>query len=107
MRYLTLCPLILVLLTTAHLVLAQPNPWQQLKDAFVLERDGKPAQAIAALQTLVTSKSLDAVVIGKFRDILGLAYEDQGDFIRARHAFEQAIGILKGVPDHATDCNGF
>ena len=69
----------------------------------MLERDGKPAQAIVALQALVTSKSVNPVIVGKSFDILGLAYEDQGDLIHAQHAFEQAIAIFKAMPDHATD----
>jgi len=103
MRCFRLYSLILLLFAHPLLVRGQANPWKQLKEAFVLERDGKPAQAIVALQALVTSKSLDAVVIGEAWDILGLAYEDQGDFIDAQHSFEQAISTLKGLTDHATD----
>ena len=104
MRYFRLYPLIFVLLSTPLSVRgAQANPWQHLKEAFVLERDGKPAQAIVALQALVTSESVDAVIVGKSFDILGLAYEDLGDLTHAQHAFEQAMAIFKAIPDHATD----
>jgi len=102
-HHLRACLLILALLNISLLVRAQANPWREFKDAFVLERDGKPAQAIIALQLLVSSKSLDAVIVGKSWDVLGLAYEDQGSFSRAQHAFEQAIHVLKALPDHATD----
>ena len=64
-HHLRACLLILALLNISLLVRAQANPWREFKDAFVLERDGKPAQAIIALQLLVSSKSLDAVIVGK------------------------------------------
>lgn len=72
---------------------------QRLTEAFRLEKEGKPAAAITELQSLLDSKSLDAAGIGKAWDILGLAFEDQGNFSASRHAYEQSIHAYEGLPD--------
>jgi tetratricopeptide (TPR) repeat protein len=68
-----------------------------------LEREGKAAPAIMQLKSLLDSKSLDPAGIGKAWNVLGLAFEDRGDFPASRHAFEQSIQAYEGVPNDPTD----
>lgn len=82
---------------------AQSTPGQRLTDAYRLEREGKPASAIAQLKTLLDSKTLDPAGIAKAWNVLGLAFEDQGDFSASRHAFEQSLQAYEELPNHALD----
>jgi len=82
---------------------AQSTPGQKLTDAYRLEREGKPASAISELEALLDSKALDPAGIAKAWNVLGLAFEDQGDFSASRHAFEQSLQAYEGLPDHALD----
>src|SRR5689334_11237610 len=78
----------------------QPGaPEQRLAEAYRLEREGKASLAIAKLTSLLDAKSLDPTGIGKAWDLLGLAFEDQGDFSAARHAFEQSIRAYERLPN--------
>lgn len=82
---------------------AQVTPDQRLTEAYRLEREGKAAPAITGLKSLLDSKSLGPAGIGKAWDVLGLAYEDQGDFTTSRHAFEQSIQAYDGAPNDTRD----
>jgi tetratricopeptide (TPR) repeat protein len=75
------------------------TPAQRLTQAFVLEKEGKPVPAIAELQALLDSQALDTLSTGKAWNILGLAYEDQGEFPLSRHAYEESLRILESSPD--------
>ena len=65
---------------------------QRLTEAFVLEKECKPAPAIVELKALLDSQALDTLSIGKAWNILGLAYAgpaeleipDSGDSVFAR-----------------------
>jgi tetratricopeptide (TPR) repeat protein len=94
---------VLILVFTAYPLLAQMTPQQRLMEALTLEREARPAQAIVELLALLDSKSLDAAGIGKAWNILGLAFEDQGNFLAARHAYEQSIHTFKGLPNYSRD----
>jgi tetratricopeptide (TPR) repeat protein len=76
---------------------------QRLIQAFTLQREARPAQAIVELQALLDSKSLDAAGIGKAWNILGLAFEDQGNFLASQHAYEQSIHTFEGLPNYIRD----
>jgi tetratricopeptide (TPR) repeat protein len=78
---------------------AQTTPEQRLTEAYTLERDGKAAIAITDLKALLDSKSLDPAGVGKAWDVLGLSYEDQGDFRNSSRAFEQSIQAYESVPN--------
>lgn len=82
---------------------AQTSPEQRLTEAYRLEREGRAAPAIAQLKSLLDSKSLDPAGIGKAWNVLGLAFEDQGNFSASRRAFEQSIRTYEGVPSDTTD----
>jgi len=84
-------------------LLAQATPEQRLAQAYTFEREAKPTQAIAELQALLDSKSLDAPGVGKAWNILGLAFEDQGNFADSQHAYEQSIRTLEGLPNNIRD----
>jgi tetratricopeptide (TPR) repeat protein len=91
------------LLLTAGPLLAQMTPAQRLTQAFVLEKEGKPAPAIAELQALLDSQALDTLSSGKAWNILGLAYEDQRQFPLSRHAYEESLRILENLPENVRD----
>jgi len=86
-----------VVLSVAFPLFGQTAPEQKLTEAYRLEREGKAAQAIIQLTSLLESKSLNSAGIGKAWNILGLAYEDQGDIFPSRHAFEQSIQAYDGL----------
>src|SRR5260370_42227796 len=87
-----------LLLFSACPLLAQITPAQRLTEAFALEIEGKPAPAIVKLQALLNSSSLDALGSGKAWNILGLAYEDLGEFTLSQHAYEESLRILQDLP---------
>jgi tetratricopeptide (TPR) repeat protein len=93
----------LLLLFIACPLLAQATPRQRLTHAYALEREGKPAQAIVELQALLDAKSLDAPGIGKAWNVLGLAYEYQGNYVDSQHAYERSIHTFEGLPDDVKD----
>ena len=93
----------ILLLFTAYPMLAQITPAPQLTEAFALETQGKPASAIVELQAILNSNSLDALGSGKAWNILGLAYEDMGEFTLSQHAYEESLRILKDLPDNIRD----
>jgi tetratricopeptide (TPR) repeat protein len=89
----------ILLSITGRPLLAQTLPQQQLRRAFVLEKENKPAPAITILKALLDSQTLDVPDSGKARNILGLAYEDLGEFSLSQHAYEESIRILRSDPD--------
>jgi len=93
----------ILLLLTASPLLAQMTPAQRLTQAFVLEKEGKPASAIPDLQALLDSHALDTQSIGKAWNIMGLAYQDQGEFSLSQHAYEESLRILESLPDNIQD----
>ena len=92
-----------LLLFTVCPLLSQMTPTQRLTEAYSLEKEGKPTPAISELQELLDSKSLDTVSTGKAWNILGLAYDDQGNFPFAQRAFEESLHILENLPDNIQD----
>ncbi|NYF80902.1 tetratricopeptide repeat protein [Granulicella arctica] len=68
-----------------------------------MEQEAQSAQAIVILQPLIDSGSLNAALTGKAWNIIGLAYQDQGNLVSARNAYEQSIHILKPLPDEIKD----
>jgi len=84
-------------------LLAQTSPEQRLTHAYALEREGKPAQATVELQALLDAKSLDAPGTGKAWNILGIAYEDQGEYVDSQHAYERSIRMFEGLPNNVRD----
>lgn len=96
--------IVLVLLAGAtHRLLAQGRTGPKLAEAFALERDGRIGEAIADVRALIESKSLAAPELGKAWNILGLAFEDEGDFAQAEKAYEHSIRIFQRLPNHTSD----
>ncbi len=90
---------LIALLSAVNPLLAQMRPEQRLTQANEMVKEGKPSPAITDLQALLDSQTLDARGVGKAWNILGLAYEDQGDLELARHAYEESLRILEPLPD--------
>lgn len=80
-------------------LLAQTSPEQQLREAFQMEKENRPVPAITELKALLDSQTLDPPGAGKAWNILGLAYEDLGEFPLSQHAYEESIRILRSDPD--------
>jgi tetratricopeptide (TPR) repeat protein len=93
----------LISLFIACQLLAQTTPEQRLAHAYALEREGKPAEAIVELQALLDEKSLDTPAVGKALNVLGLAYEDQGNYLDSQHAYERSIRTFEGLPNNVRD----
>jgi len=93
----------ILLLFAVGPLLAQISSANRLTEAFALEKEGKPAPAIVELRTLLDSNSLDALGSGKAWNLLGLAYEDLGEFALSQHAYEESLRILEGLPDNIRD----
>jgi len=102
LKYVRMC-LLTMTVVAAHLLAAQTSPEPSLARALALERDGRTAQAIAAAQALLDSHSLNEAGTGKAWNILGLAYQDQGSFTRAQHAYEQSIHTFERLPSNIRD----
>ena len=66
-------------------------------------KGGKPTQAISEIQELLDSNLLDSVSSGKAWNILGLAYDDQGDLALSQHAYEESLRILESLPDNVRE----
>jgi tetratricopeptide (TPR) repeat protein len=90
-------------LFSAYPLPAQMTPVQQLTQAMVLEKEGKAASAIAAIQPLLDSQVLDALSRGKAWHIEGLAYESQGDVPSSQRAYEESLRILESLPNSVQD----
>jgi tetratricopeptide (TPR) repeat protein len=84
-------------------MLAQIAPAKRLSAAFALVKEGKPSPAVVELRALLDSNSLDALGSGKAWNILGIAYEDLGEFALSQHAYEESLRILEGLPDNIQD----
>ena len=84
-------------------LMAQGTAEQKLTEAYTLEREGKPAPAIALLQSLLDSGSFDSAHTAKAWDVLGLALKDQGDYTGSRRAFEQSLEAYEALPAATSD----
>lgn len=102
MRRINVIVLVLLAGVTQRLP-AQARTGPKLAEAFALERDGRIGEAITDVRALLESKSLAAPELGKAWNILGLAFEDQGDFAQAEKAYEQSIRIFQRLPNHTSD----
>jgi tetratricopeptide (TPR) repeat protein len=93
----------ILLLSTAYPLVAQIKPAHWLTKASALEIEGKPAQATVELRELLNSGSLDTLGSCKAWNILGLAYEDMGEFALSQRAYEESLRILRDLPDNLRD----
>jgi tetratricopeptide (TPR) repeat protein len=84
-------------------LLAQTTAEQRLARAYGLEREGDPKQTIVELKALLAEKILDAPSMGKAWNILGLAYEDLGNYTDAQRSYERSTHSLENLPDHIQD----
>ena len=83
--------------------LAQAPPDERLAHAYALVREGRPADAIVQLQALLDAKSLDAPATGKAWNVLGLAYEDQGNYLESQRAYERSLQVYEALPERLAD----
>jgi tetratricopeptide (TPR) repeat protein len=93
----------ILFLLSAWPLLAQTTPEKRLTGAFALVKEGKPAPAVVELRALLDANSLDALGSGKAWNLLGLAYENLGEFTLSQHAYEESLRILESLPDNIHD----
>src|SRR5215470_6853542 len=93
----------ILLLIAARPLFAQITPTEQLAKACALEKEGKPAPAVVELRALLETNSLDALGSGKAWNVLGLAYDDLGEFALSQHAHEESLRILERLPENTQD----
>ncbi len=93
----------ILFLLSAWPLLAQTTPKKRLTEAFAQVKEGKPAPAVIEVRALLDSNSLDALGSGKAWNILGLAYENLGEFTLSQHAYEESLRILESLPDNIQD----
>ena len=93
-----LTPILLILLAAPLFARTVPV---QLIQAEQLSAHGQSRAAIAILEPLVQSDShvLDDANLGIAWNLLGSAYTDFENFDKARRCFENAIHILRDIPD--------
>ncbi len=94
---------LLTLLLACSPLLAQVNPDESLRQAFVLEQQGQFGKVIAMTKPLTESNQLSRVELGRACITLAVAYEGEGEFAQARNAFERSLLIFDHDPDHTTD----
>ena len=93
----------ILFLLSAWPLLAQTTSEKRLIKPFALVKEGKPAPAVIEVRALLDSNSLDALGSGKAWNILGLAYENLGEFTLSQHAYEESLRILESLPDNIQD----
>lgn len=84
-------------------IFAQENPHQRLHDALVFERHGQFSKAIIVTKEVIASSQLSGVESGRACITLGLAYQTEGRFPKAKHAFDQALRLLENDAVHVSD----
>jgi tetratricopeptide (TPR) repeat protein len=92
-----------ILLTLSLLqrpLLSQTNPHQALRDALTLENTGNFEPAAATANLAIDTGQLAGTELGRAYIILGVAYQGVGNLIDAQIAYEHALQILKGDPEH-------
>jgi hypothetical protein len=94
---------LLTVLVACLPLLAQIDPDEQLRQAFVLERQGQFGKVIAMTEPLTESSQMSSLQLGRAFITLGVAYEGEGKFAEARNAFERSLQILDHDPEHVTD----
>jgi tetratricopeptide (TPR) repeat protein len=72
----------------------------QLLQAQLLSNQGEFAQVVRVLEPLVHTEpdALDDAGLGTAWNLLGSAYEDSGDYEKARRCYEAAIHLLRTLP---------
>jgi tetratricopeptide (TPR) repeat protein len=79
---------------------AQTNPHQAVRDALASENAGNFEPATASAKLAVDSGQLAGAELGRAYIILGVAEQGVGNLIDAQIAYEHALQILKGDPQH-------
>ena len=73
---------------------SQSNVRQQLDRAEQLEQQSLFAKVIEEIPQLISSNRLDNGELGRALVLLGFAYQELGEFMQARRAYERALPLL-------------
>ena len=102
MRHQQLCSLFLLLGVQPMLMLgSQTAPQQSLTEIAALEKNAQPAAAVTAVEDFLRSPGLSANDQGKAWNIMGLAYDDEGNIAACERSYEEALRYLQGDSDRA------
>jgi tetratricopeptide (TPR) repeat protein len=94
---------LLAVLLTSSPAFAQANPHDQIQSAFTFEQQGDFAQVINTIQPLLASNQLSGTELGKVLIMFGVAYEGQGSFTEAQHAYDRALALLDHDDQHLSE----
>jgi tetratricopeptide (TPR) repeat protein len=94
---------ILSLLLACSRLFAQTNPHVRLHDALVLQQQGHFEKAIAVIKQVTDYQQVSGAELGRAYIMLGIAYQQEGNFSQAQPAFEQSLRILERDPEHTGD----
>lgn len=83
---------------------AQTTIREQLAQASSSLREDNSEQAIAIARSLIDKNSLTKTDLAKTWNVLGLAYAQQENLTAARHAYEEAIQLLRS---NGTDASNY
>jgi tetratricopeptide (TPR) repeat protein len=86
-----LCVFLVLLGCVSHQLRAQESPQEQFKKIELLEQQGQLTKLISLIPALISSNSLDRRETGGAWIILGVAYQETGDFVQSQSAYERAI----------------
>jgi tetratricopeptide (TPR) repeat protein len=102
MRHQRLYSLFLLLGIQPMLMLgSQAAPQQRLTEIAALEKNAQPAAAVTAAEDLLRSPGLSADDQGKAWNIMGLAYDDEGNISACERSYGEALRYLQGESDRA------
>jgi tetratricopeptide (TPR) repeat protein len=87
--------LVFLLLTITIATPAHPQTPDPLQQIELLEVSSHFDRAISSAESLIASNTLSPPALGDAQLLLGFAYRELGQFMQARHAFEQAARLFE------------
>jgi tetratricopeptide (TPR) repeat protein len=91
------------LLLVCTSLIAQSNPHDELRDALLLEQQGKFEMAIDMAKLALESNQLSGIELSRAYIILGVLYDQVGRFPEAKAALERSLHSLEHDPDHVSN----
>jgi tetratricopeptide (TPR) repeat protein len=90
----------LVCFVNALALPAQESMRQQLFYAYQLDQAGRFSQALAVAQPLVDTPGLNVADRSEAWALVAMAYQQEGRFQDAQRAYDRAVLLLRGQPQH-------
>src|SRR5882762_1266499 len=84
-------------------IFGQTNFTQQLSQLSALEQRGRFSEVIEPASRLIDSNTLSQGELGRAILLLGVAYQQSGDYMHAQSSYERAMHILSTNQTYAED----